>query len=78
MPSSTSSSNPATPTFEDLDALAEGVAINPGAEWSTDPVAGRRSLRLCFGHPSADTIEEGVGVLAEVVAVETGLTLPAR
>lgn len=47
-------------------ALAEGVAINPGAEWSADPRSGRHSIRLCFGHPSIDTIRQGVERLARI------------
>ncbi len=51
-------------------ALAEGVAINPGAEWSADPNSGRHSLRLCFGNPSSDTIREGVARLAKICRQE--------
>jgi len=51
-------------------AAAEGVAINPGAEWTSDPDRGRRSLRLCFGNPSADTIRKGVERLAVVCRQE--------
>ena len=57
-------------------ALAEGVAINPGAEWSADPERGRRSLRLCFAHASVEEIREGVARLAEICRRETGV--PAR
>ena len=47
-------------------ALAAGVAINPGPEWSTHkPYAGCR-LRLCFASPSEQQIREGVAVLADV------------
>src|ERR1700743_3892346 len=47
-------------------ALAAGVAINPGPEWSTNkPYAGSR-LRLCFASPSHEEIREGVAVLADV------------
>ncbi|HXN68840.1 MAG TPA: PLP-dependent aminotransferase family protein, partial [Bradyrhizobium sp.] len=57
-------------------ALAAGVAINPGPEWSTDkPYAGSR-LRLCFASPSHQQIREGVAVLAEVCRKEFGV--PAR
>lgn len=54
-------------------ALAEGVAINPGAEWSADPAFGRNKLRLCFGHPSVADIREGVARLAEICHREFGL-----
>ena len=33
-------------------ALAAGVAINPGPEWSTDKAYARSRLRLCFASPS--------------------------
>jgi 2-aminoadipate transaminase len=54
-------------------ALKAGIAINPGAEWMTDPVGGRRRLRLCFAHPSPEVIREGVGLLAEVCRREFGV-----
>ena len=54
-------------------ALAAGVAINPGPEWSTNkPYAGSR-LRLCFASPSHDEIREGVAVLADVCRREFGV-----
>ena len=54
-------------------ALQAGVAINPGAEWMTDAVAGRARLRLCFAHPSEQIIREGVARLAEVCHREFGV-----
>ena len=54
-------------------ALAAGVAINPGPEWSTHkPYAGCR-LRLCFASPSEQQIREGVAVLADVCRKEFGV-----
>jgi 2-aminoadipate transaminase len=54
-------------------ALAAGVAINPGPEWSTNkPYAGSR-LRLCFASPTHEQIREGVAVLAEVCRREFGV-----
>ncbi|MCP5026712.1 MAG: PLP-dependent aminotransferase family protein [Actinomycetia bacterium] len=47
-------------------ARKAGVEFNPGAGWSADPEWGKRRLRLCFGHPSPEIINEGVGVLADV------------
>jgi 2-aminoadipate transaminase len=47
-------------------ALAEGIAINPGPEWATDPAYGRSRLRLCFANPSHAAIREGVAALADV------------
>jgi 2-aminoadipate transaminase len=57
-------------------ALAAGVSINPGPEWSTDKAYSRSRLRLCFASPSQLEIREGVAVLAEVCRQEFGV--PAR
>ena len=57
-------------------ALAAGVAINPGPEWSTDKNYGKSRLRLCFASPSHAQIREGIAVLAEVCRREFGV--PAR
>jgi 2-aminoadipate transaminase len=56
-----------------LAAAKEGVALNPGAEWVADPETGRRSMRLCFGNPSVETIRAGVAKLAEICHRETGI-----
>lgn len=47
-------------------ALAEGIAINPGAEWATDKAYGKSRLRLCFANPSHAVIREGIAALAGV------------
>ena len=57
-------------------ALAAGVSINPGPEWSTNKGHSGSRLRLCFGSPSHQQIREGVAVLAEVCRKEFGV--PAR
>jgi len=57
-------------------ALAAGVAINPGPEWSTNKAYAGCRLRLCFASPSHEQIREGVAVLAEVCRKEFGV--PAR
>jgi 2-aminoadipate transaminase len=54
-------------------ALAAGVSINPGPEWSTDKAYSRSRLRLCFASPSCELIREGVAVLAEVCRKEFGV-----
>ncbi|MFH1602510.1 MAG: PLP-dependent aminotransferase family protein, partial [Pseudomonadota bacterium] len=54
-------------------ALQAGVAINPGAEWMTDPVEGKTRMRICFAHPSEQAIREGVAKLAEVCQREFGV-----
>ena len=57
-------------------ALAAGVAINPGPEWSTDKAWGKSRMRLCFASPSHQEIREGVAKLAEICRTEFGV--PAR
>src|SRR3954469_6683802 len=57
-------------------ALKEGVAINPGNEWSTDKAHSHSRLRLCFASPTHQQIREGVAILAEVCRREFGV--PAR
>ncbi len=54
-------------------AAAAGIALNPGPEWSTDKAYAKSRLRLCFAHPSHDTIRAGVAALAEVCAREFGV-----
>ena len=57
-------------------ALAAGVSITPGPEWSTNKGHSSSRLRLCFASPSHQQIREGVAVLAEVCRREFGV--PAR
>ena len=54
-------------------ALAAGVAINPGPEWSTDKAYGKSRMRLCFASPTHDAIRQGVATLAEVCRREFGV-----
>jgi 2-aminoadipate transaminase len=54
-------------------ALAAGVSINPGLEWSTNKMHSGCRLRLCFASPSAEQIREGVAVLADVCRREFGV-----
>ena len=56
-------------------ALAAGVSINPGPEWSVNPAYSRNRLRLCFANPEPDAIRQGVAVLAEVCRREFGVPL---
>ncbi len=57
-------------------ALAAGVAINPGPEWSVDAKHSKSRIRICFASPSHEQIREGIAVLAEVCRAEFGV--PAR
>jgi 2-aminoadipate transaminase len=54
-------------------ALAAGVAINPGPEWSTDKAYSKSRMRLCFASPTAEEIRQGVATLAEVCGREFGV-----
>ena len=54
-------------------ALAAGVAINPGPEWSVDKAYAGSRLRLCFASPTHEQIREGVALLAEVCHREFGV-----
>ena len=55
-------------------ALKEGVALNPGSEWSLQSDS-KRHLRLCFANPDADTIKAGVAKLASICHREFGVPL---
>ena len=57
-------------------ALAAGVAINPGPNWSVDKDWSKSRMRLCFASPSHEDIRAGVAVLADVCNKEFGV--PAR
>jgi 2-aminoadipate transaminase len=57
-------------------ALAAGVAINPGPEWSTDASHSRSRMRLCFASPTAQEIRDGIAILADICRKEFGV--PAR
>jgi 2-aminoadipate transaminase len=57
-------------------ALAAGVAINPGPEWSVNKDHGRSRMRLCFASPTHEEIHQGVATLAEICRREFGV--PAR
>lgn len=56
-------------------ALAAGVSINPGPEWSINPAHSRCRMRLCFANPEPDAIRQGVAVLAEVCRREFGVPI---
>jgi len=56
-------------------ALAAGVAINPGPEWSIDQAHARSRMRLCFAGPTHDEIRQGIAALAEVCHREFGVPI---
>ena len=55
-------------------ALREGIAFNPGPDWSADPEAAANYIRLCFALPSESEIWEGVEKLAQVFQLEPGVS----
>jgi 2-aminoadipate transaminase len=57
-------------------ALAAGVAINPGPEWSTDGADRKNRMRLCFANPSREEIRSGITTLAQVC--RTAFGVPSR
>jgi 2-aminoadipate transaminase len=57
-------------------ALAAGVAINPGPEWSTDGPHRKNRMRLCFANPSKQEIRQGITTLARVC--RTAFGVPSR
>jgi 2-aminoadipate transaminase len=57
-------------------ALASGIAINPGTEWSVNAAHSKSRLRLCFASPSVQEIRDGVAALADVCRREFGV--PSR
>jgi len=54
-------------------ALAAGVAINPGPEWSVNKAHAKSHLRLCFANLSHEEISQGIAGLAEVCRREFGV-----
>ena len=54
-------------------AMAAGVAINPGAEWSVNKAYGSNRMRLGFASPTHEEIHQGVAALAEVCRREFGV-----
>ena len=66
---------PAGVDSRDLEgpALRDGIAFNPGPDWSADPDAAAGYIRLCFALPSEEEIREGVEKLADVFRREGAL-----
>ena len=56
-------------------ASAQGIAFDPGADWSVDAERGRHHLRLCFALASEAEMSEGIAKLANVCRRETGIPL---
>lgn len=54
-------------------ALAAGVVINPGPEWSVNKARAASRMRLCFASLSHEEIHQGIAALAEVCRKEFGV-----
>lgn len=54
-------------------ALKAGVEINPGSQWAADGPANKRRMRICFGHPSVQSLRDGIAKLAQVCFEEFGV-----
>ncbi|HSC96207.1 MAG TPA: PLP-dependent aminotransferase family protein [Burkholderiales bacterium] len=54
-------------------ALAAGVVINPGPEWSVNKTRARSRMRLCFASLSHEEIHQGIAALADVCRKEFGV-----
>ena len=51
-------------------ALDEGIAYNPGPDWSADPDAAANYIRLCFALPTENEIWDGIEKLAKVFQLQ--------
>ena len=54
-------------------AAKEGIAINPGAEWTVNGAENKTRFRLCFGHPEEATLRDGIAKLAAICHREFGV-----
>lgn len=54
-------------------AGAQGIAINPGPDWTVYGDDNKHRMRLCFGHAGVDNIREGVAKLADICHKEFGV-----
>jgi len=54
-------------------ALAAGVVINPGPEWSVNKAHAHSRMRLCFASLSHEEISHGIAALAEVCRKQFGV-----
>ena len=54
-------------------ALKQGVAFNPGPQWSVGPDAAKNHLRICFANPSEQELRDGVAKIAQICFEETSI-----
>ena len=53
-------------------AMENGVAINPGSEWSMEKES-KKKIRFCFANPVKSEIEQGIKSLAEICQKQFGV-----
>lgn len=51
-------------------ALAQGLAFNPGAEWSVNGEQATRYMRICYAHPSVQDLRDGIRLMREICEAE--------
>ncbi len=61
-----------------LAAALAGVEINPGPHWAADKTANKNKMRICFGHPTHESIKQGIKKLAAVCYQEFGVPSPVE
>lgn len=54
-------------------AMAAGISINAGADWSYKMEDATRYFRVCYANPSVQVIREGIAKLAEICNQEFGV-----
>ena len=54
-------------------AASQGVAVNPGVEWSQDHPEGNRHIRVCYASGTHDEIRSGIKALADICHAEFGV-----
>lgn len=54
-------------------AAHQGIAVNPGIEWSQGHPDGNRHIRVCYASGSADELRSGIEALADVCHAEFGV-----
>ena len=53
-------------------SMQEGIAFNPGPDWSVDPETAANYIRLCFALPTEAEIWEGIEKLSKVFQLGSG------
>lgn len=54
-------------------AATNGIAVNPGVEWSKDLTDGNRHIRVCYASSSPDELRNGIRALADVCHEHFGI-----